>query len=215
DRAHGQSRIEHGAKLAIVQMAASADDDRLPGADMDGGRTLVGVPVLPEAFQARPGLGIEPRGVARLDSENPAGELPFADDFIHVAVQHEPHALSSSAEFQAPRQAKTAVDPARRADGRRPHPRSLTRRVEARMELSFRVSPVLSRQRARLDVGPSRKLQHGLGHARARYPAAEMGAVDPGKPHVVLELKLPGRRGVVGPATILLPTVVTLPRHAP
>ena len=53
ERIHVQSRIKHGANVAIVQMAAGADDDRLAGADMDRGGALVGVAVLPEAFQAR------------------------------------------------------------------------------------------------------------------------------------------------------------------
>src|SRR5262245_25436348 len=143
ERIHVQSRIEHGANLAIVQMAAGTDDDCLSGADGDGGGALVGVAVVPEAFEACAGLGSDPWRIAWLDSENPAGELPLADDFIHVAVQHEPHAFFPSAEFQAPRQAETAVDAARRPDGPGRNPGSLTHRIEARVPLLVRVSPVL------------------------------------------------------------------------
>src|SRR4051794_37306133 len=88
----GQPRIKHGANVAIVQMTASPDDDGLARTDVDRGGALVGVAVLPEAFQPHTGIGVEPWRVARFDSQNPTGELRLANEFIHVAVEYEPDA---------------------------------------------------------------------------------------------------------------------------
>ena len=195
-------------------MTAGTDDDRLLRADVDRGSALVGVAVLPEAFQTRARIGVEPWCVAGLDSQNPAGELLLADDLIHMAVEDEFDALFPGAELQASRQAEATVYPPWRANRRCRNPGSYTHWIEARVPLLFGVSSILRRQRARLDVGLGGELQHGLGHPRAGHSAAKMGAVDPRKSDVILQLELPGQRSVVGPGTMELAIVVSVPGHA-
>src|SRR5262249_59317971 len=43
---------------------------------------------------------VEPRRVARPDTEDPARELALTDDLVHVAVEHELDALLLGAQFQ-------------------------------------------------------------------------------------------------------------------
>src|SRR5262245_52275449 len=64
---HVDSRIEHRAKVAIVQVTAGRDDYRLSRTDIEPGPRLVAGPVLPKAFQARVRVRVEPRRVARFD----------------------------------------------------------------------------------------------------------------------------------------------------
>src|SRR5262249_45749413 len=95
--------------------AAGGDDNRLPSPDVNRLGALVDIAIAPETFQALAGFGIEPRRVARLHSQNPARERHLPDQFIHVAVEHEPDALLPSTELERPRDDEAAVDPTWRA----------------------------------------------------------------------------------------------------
>src|SRR5260370_11155052 len=55
-----QPRIKHCANMAIVPMTAGSNDDCLFRADEDRGSALLGVAVLPEAFQAHACVVVEP-----------------------------------------------------------------------------------------------------------------------------------------------------------
>src|SRR5215472_19112122 len=116
DRGLDHSRIDHGPQRYAAMHAAGGDNDGAPRPDVNRLCALVDVAVLPEAFETCAGLRMHSRRITGLDPQNPAAERLLADELIHVAVEHEPHALLAGTEFERAGDDKAAVDPPGRAD---------------------------------------------------------------------------------------------------
>src|SRR5437899_12287002 len=93
DRGLGHARVHHHPHRDAAVHAAGRDDDGLARADVDRLGALIDIAVLPEAFEPRAGLRMHARGVAGFHPDDAAGDRPLADELIHMAVEHEAHAL--------------------------------------------------------------------------------------------------------------------------
>ena len=93
DRGLAHARIHHHPHRDAALHAAGRDDDGLARADVDHFGALIDVAVLPEAFEPRAGFLMHARRVVGLHSDHASGERPLANELIHVAVEHEAHAL--------------------------------------------------------------------------------------------------------------------------
>src|SRR5215469_2256923 len=210
DRGLDHARIDHGPQRNTAMHAAGGDDDGAPRPDMNRFGALVDVAVLPEAFESCAILRVHSRRIAGLDSENPAAERLLADELIHMAVEHEPHALLASAEFERSGDDEAAVDPSRRSDRVARAAGYLPHGAEGRMPLAHRVAAVLRRHRASLDVGLVRELHDGPRRTGARHAAALVRAVDARETDVIVHHELPDLWRVVGPRPMQLAVVVAI-----
>src|SRR5262249_47219748 len=93
DRGLGHARVHHHPHRDAAVHAAGRDNYGLAGADIDQVGALIDIAVLPEAFEPRASLWMHARRVAGLDPDDAAGEGPLANELVHMAVEHEAHAL--------------------------------------------------------------------------------------------------------------------------
>ena len=189
-------------------MAAAADKDRHFRADVDGLAALVDVAIVPKAHQLRAGVGVEPRGIARLDADNPARELLLANDLGHAPVEHELDTFLPRAEFQTAREGGAVPD--------RPRSGELAavshdawREMAGALALNARV---LLRDGSFLDVGLVTKHQERRRTSRARDAAGRVGAVDTREADVVVDQELSGAVAIVSPGAMQIAVIVAVGR---
>src|SRR5262249_35650329 len=96
--------IKHAAERRTVAVPTAADEDGHFRTDIDGGAALVDVAVVVETFQSHARVRIEPRRIARLDTQDASREWLLANKLGHAPVEHELDALLARAELQAPRE---------------------------------------------------------------------------------------------------------------